>query len=191
MPEALADGLSERIELGAVVQRIVWQRGQVNVHTTDGRQFAAPSAIITVPLSVLHAADNPLVFEPKVPAIERTRTLLATGTVLRVALLFVEPFWEQRAKHVLKEGTLTDLSFVHATGRLIPVWWTAYPVRAPLLIGWAGGPKAAALSALKPVERALFFAGEAASGEGRNGTVNGAIATGYQAARRLIRAVHA
>jgi monoamine oxidase len=125
-------------------------------------------------------------------------------------------------------------------------------VRAPLLIGWAGGPKAAALSALnheelrdlsvriiagcfgmkpatlrrllvscwthdwqrdpfargsysysavggkdadktlaRPVGRTLFFAGEAASGEGRNGTVDGAIATGYQAARRVIRALHA
>lgn len=121
------------------------------------------------------------------------------------------------------------------------------PIREPCLVGWAGGPRAAAMAGLsddavvhralvslsrqlgisrprleralaggwtydwasdpyardaysyagvggamagqllaRPVEGTLFFAGEAASHEGRNGTVDGAIASGRHAAARLL-----
>ena len=36
--------------------------------------------------------------------------------------------------------------FVHGSGEPFRVWWTALPSRAPLLTGWTGGPRAAALS---------------------------------------------
>jgi monoamine oxidase len=237
IPQALAQDFGPRIELGATVERIVWQRGRVQVSCADGRSFEAGSAIITVPIAVLHATDG-IHFEPKVPAIERTRTLLATGKVLRIALLFDEPFWEP----------LPELSFLHVPQQPIPVWWTAYPVRVPLLVGWAGGPMAGSLAdhthdelralalrivaapfglkpatlgrkligcwshnwqrdpfargsysypavggknasrlLARPIERTLFLAGEAASEAGRNGTVDGAIATGIRAARQLLR----
>ena len=39
-----------------------------------------------------------------------------------------------------------------------------------------------------PVENTLFFAGEATDTSGHNGTVNGAIASGYRAAAEIIRA---
>jgi monoamine oxidase len=32
--------------------------------------------------------------------------------------------------------------FFHSPGAAIPSFWTARPARAPLLIAWAGGPKA-------------------------------------------------
>jgi monoamine oxidase len=38
----------------------------------------------------------------------------------------------------------------------------------------------------QPLEETLFFAGEATNGEGHNGTVHGAIATGYRAAREVL-----
>jgi monoamine oxidase len=50
-----------------------------------------------------------------------------------------------------------------------------------------GGSEAAKALA-RPVRGTLFFAGEAADAEGRNGTVHGAIATGYRAAAQLWRA---
>ena len=36
--------------------------------------------------------------------------------------------------------------FVHGGSEPFPVWWTALPPRAPMLTGWAGGPRAAALT---------------------------------------------
>jgi monoamine oxidase len=247
IPNALGERLGERVQLQAVVQRVVWKRGRVEVLTADGRRLTAARAIITVPLSILHAFDG-IAFEPLVPAIEQTRTLLATGTVLRIAVLFKEPFWEDRNQLLVGKRSLNDLGFMHATEQAIPVWWTAYPARVPLLVGWAGGPKASALrehthhelcdlgirivaeqfrmkpralrgqlvgwwshdwqrdafargsysySAVggkdaatllaRPVQRTLYFAGEAASSEGRNGTVDGAIASGRRAGKLAAR----
>jgi monoamine oxidase len=230
------------------VRRVVWQRGRVRVQDAQGRTYDARSAIVTVPLAILHASDG-IQFDPELPVLERTRTLLATGSVLRIALLFEDAFWEEHAVRLLGKRSIVDLSFVHATGQPIPVWWTAYPVRVPLLVGWAGGPEARALvsrthdelAALalhivgaafgvkpttlrrklvgcwshdwqrdpfargsysypavggkdasrwlaRPVERTVFLAGEASSEAGRNGTVDGAIASGIRAARQLLRA---
>jgi monoamine oxidase len=35
---------------------------------------------------------------------------------------------------------------VHGGGEAFPVWWTALPSRAPVITGWAGGPRAGLLS---------------------------------------------
>jgi len=49
----------------------------------------------------------------------------------------------------------------------------------------AGGARAERELAA-PLEETLFFAGEAANHEGHNGTVNGAMMTGYRAAREIL-----
>lgn len=41
----------------------------------------------------------------------------------------------------------------------------------------------------RPVEGTLFFAGEAAGAEGRNGTVEGALASGLRAAKQVASAL--
>jgi monoamine oxidase len=51
-----------------------------------------------------------------------------------------------------------------------------------------GGSKAAAQFA-RPIENTIWFAGEAADAEGRNGTVHGAIGSGRAAARSVARAL--
>ena len=53
---------------------------------------------------------------------------------MKIAFRFRERFWDDA------------INFVHAPGRAMPTWWTAAPLRSPVLTGWAGGPKAAALS---------------------------------------------
>jgi monoamine oxidase len=52
----------------------------------------------------------------------------------------------------------------------------------------AGGSDSPAKLA-RPLQRTLFFAGEASDAEGRTGTVHGAIATGRRAANQLLRAL--
>jgi monoamine oxidase len=104
--------------------------------------------IITVPLGVLQATDveSAIAFTPEVDDTRRAAGLLAMGTVVRVVLLVREPFWEARSVRRKSGGrSLAELSFLHSTDEDVPVWWTAAPVRAPLLVGWVGGPKATRL----------------------------------------------
>jgi monoamine oxidase len=151
----------------------------------------------------------------------------------------------------LGDERLDTLAFLHAdSGVAFPVWWTPYPLRAPLLVGWRGGPAALELSAMssdevvagaidslatllgvpnreirrhlvgafnhdwnsdpysrgaysyvgvggsdasgkfaRPVDATLFFAGEHADREGRNGTVHGAMASGTHAAASVSRRI--
>ena len=178
-------------------------------------------------------------------------TVLEMGNVTKVMLQMDEPFWIDRAfsKRVADERFDT-WSFLHGSDDVpFPVWWTTYPVRSPLLVGWRGGPGALALAGLsrdevvsagvasiasllrvskrtverhlvagythdwitdpfsrgtysfvrvggsgaskrlaKPILDTLFFAGEHADAEERNGTVHGAIASGYAAATATAKA---
>ena len=154
VPAALAAPLGESVRLSRTVQRIEWEPRQVAVHhrasSTDDRgapteSIVARAAVITVPLGVLQQTSGPaaIAFEPHVTGARRAAGQLAMGAVVRVALAFSEPFWDSRTVR-RKSGTrsLAQLSFLHSTDAEIPVWWTASPLRSPLLIGWAGGPKA-------------------------------------------------
>jgi monoamine oxidase len=66
------------------------------------------------------------------------------GAVVRVALEFDEMFWtEPRFSSRVANDWLETMAFLHVEKRVaFPVWWTPYPVRAPLLVGWRGGPSA-------------------------------------------------
>jgi monoamine oxidase len=70
------------------------------------------------------------------------------GAVVRVAIEFDEPFWtEPRFSSRAANDRLETMAFLHVQGRTaFPVWWTPYPVRAPLLVGWRGGPGARELA---------------------------------------------
>jgi hypothetical protein len=46
--------------------------------------------------------------------------------------------WDEEARVV----DFRDASFFHCPGAPLPTWWTQLPVRAPLLVGWTGGPNA-------------------------------------------------
>jgi monoamine oxidase len=234
-----------QIQLGAVVNEIHWSKGRVQVAfstaTGEARTVAAAQAIVTIPLGVLkapHDARGAIRFTPtltdKVFALEQ----LEMGVILRLVLWFDTLLWP-----------LPELGFLHDTTGLLPIWWTRAPVLAPVLTGWVGGPRAAALAQdkpdrilqralhslanalglepekvrshlremyyhdwigdpfsrgaysyvavgglgaedrlAKPVEGTLFFAGEATVSDGHLGTVHGAIASGYRAAREAIAA---
>jgi monoamine oxidase len=55
-------------------------------------------------------------------------------------------------------------------------------------VGVGGGDAPKQLS--RPVQSTLFFAGEAADAEGRNGTVHGAIGSGERAADEVLKTLH-
>lgn len=146
---SLADALGSnvRLRLRSIVGTVRWKRGSVEVAgTTLGKPFRATAnrAIVTLPLGVLQlppGAPGAVRFTPplkeKAPALKR----LASGPVLKVALQFRTAFWEE-----LDQARYRHISFFHTPRAVFPTFWTALPARAPLLIAWAGGPKAARLT---------------------------------------------
>jgi monoamine oxidase len=214
-----------KLRLNTPVREIHWRRGAVEVDGVRARR-----AIITLPLGVLQAGAVRFV-----PDIEKSAALsnLASGPVIRVAMRFRSPFWQERVPGV---------AFFHNPAAPFPTFWTPLPMHAPLLTAWAGGPKAASLSGLprqqllqsalasvrsvfgrvppveaalvqdwladrysrggysyvlvggqgaremlrRPLERTLFFAGEATDAD-EAGTVAGALRSGLRAAREVLR----
>ncbi len=141
------DPESATVHLSTVVAEVRWRRGAATViaHSRLGQPldaFHARCAVVTLPLGVLQAPPGELGsvrFEPGLPQQHDAAAQLEMGQALRVVLRFRERFWEH-------DRRLARLSFLHAPGAPLPTWWTAYPVQAPLLTGWAGGPAAARLS---------------------------------------------
>jgi monoamine oxidase len=118
----------------------------------SGRQLGAPfavrgrQAILTLPLGVLQQPPRAPGAVRFLPALELKRAALgalASGPVIKLLLRFASSFWEE-----LHQGRYRDASFFHATdARGIRTFWTPAPARAPLLVAWAGGPRALRLAA--------------------------------------------
>lgn len=120
---------------GTVVHRILWDEARVRVLARDGSEYGARAAVITVPLPALQ--DESIAIEPEIPAIRKAARQLVMGHVARVNVVVRERFWERRAD---------ELSFVHTPKRPFNVWWTLYPLLAPVIVGWSGGPPALELT---------------------------------------------
>jgi monoamine oxidase len=145
--EWLAEPLAGRIRLGAVVTGVRWAPGNVvvDVRQSDGREglaIEARAAVVAVPLGVLkaNAGDTGFIrFVPELRAKRRALAALAVGSALRVVFRLRERFWS---------SDYDTLSFLHSADNDFPTWWTAYPMREPLMVGWCGGPNARRLSLL-------------------------------------------
>ncbi len=252
LTEWLARGLADAVRLGSPVSSIRWRRGHVEVgcgRDAAKERFAARAAIVTVPLGVLQAppgAPGALAIDPDPPPLRRALRGLVMGDAVRVAIEFRESPWPEDVA-----AQLARVTFLRTPSGPFPTWWTAYPLRFPLLVAWAGGPAAEALAGrgpaeigelavtslaaslglprrrlasrvvatwthdwrtdpyargaysyvrvggvgssrrlARPVAGTLFFAGEATDEE-RLGTVEGAIASGFRAARQVERAMGA
>jgi monoamine oxidase len=157
----LARDVYDAIDLNTVVTKIKWERGNVVVSClrseSELRTVTGRSVIVTLPVGVLQAAPpapGAVLFEPEIPAVTDAVSRLVMGSVLRTVFAFSERFWEMGLRNAPHRGGsgLMSLSFLHSPGANFPVWWTQFPVRAPILVGWVGGPPAAALCALPDAE---------------------------------------
>jgi monoamine oxidase len=150
MVDFLRGGLDpERVDVrtGTVAQVLRWKRGSVVLEATSttGAElapFPARAAVVAIPHGVLKAKQ--IRFDPPLPDKEKAAERLETGQVFKIVLRFRESFWEKGGRRP---------NFVHAPGVEVPVWWTSLPARAPLLTGWAGGPRAEWLLELDEGER--------------------------------------
>jgi monoamine oxidase len=140
-------GSSVEMQLSTVARGIQWQRGKVEVEgVRNSGPFSATArcAIITLPLGVLQLppdAPGAVRFTPALDAKARALRGLAPSPVIKVIMRFRTAFWEE-----LDGGRYADAAFLRSLDAPFPSFWTALPVRTPLLVAWAGGPRAERLS---------------------------------------------
>lgn len=150
----------ESLRLNTVVTEVRWRRGGVEVEAVTGTgaeldRFEARCAVVTLPLGVLQApagARGAVRFEPELPERGEAAGLLGMGSAVRVVLRFRDEFWEEVAEGV---------KFVHGDAAL-PTWWFPHPLRVPVVVGWAGGPRARRLAGVEGEELAALAAGSLA-----------------------------
>jgi monoamine oxidase len=151
-----------RLQLQTVVQAIQWGPSSVEVDGEFlGKPFHAKArrAIVTLPLGVLQAPADATGGVRFTPALKDKHTALAglaSGPVLKVVLRYRSAFWEE-----LEGGKYHDAGFFQAPDLTFPTFWTARPVRAPLLAAWMGGPRAARLGQ-RPVAQIVREASDSA-----------------------------
>ncbi|HEX6599304.1 MAG TPA: NAD(P)/FAD-dependent oxidoreductase [Gemmatimonadaceae bacterium] len=147
--EWLAAPLRSAIRCGRVVERVEWDKGRVRVRAATagaGETYDARAVIVTVPVSLLHddaTGPGAITFAPEIAAVRAAASSVAMGQVRRIALLLDRPLIELLDGR--RRAQLAHLTFMHARGVDVPVWWTSFPLRTSTLIGWAGGPAAIAL----------------------------------------------
>lgn len=153
-----------QIHLRTVVREVCWREGSVTItaispHGGRPLRFRARRLVVTLPIGVLRARSRDVGAVRFRPALHEKRRALARlrmGPALRVSLRFRERFWEQLPR--ASSRSLADVSFIHSADPFFPTWWTQLPVRAPLWVGWSGGPAAMRLARLDEhalIERAL------------------------------------
>jgi monoamine oxidase len=84
-------------------------------------------------------------FVPDLPVSKQAAVKkMSMGNVIKINLRFRERFWES-AKLWDKDAdrvSFRNAGFFHYPDAPLPTWWTQLPIRAPLLVGWTGGPRA-------------------------------------------------
>ncbi|HJQ33103.1 MAG TPA: NAD(P)/FAD-dependent oxidoreductase [Pyrinomonadaceae bacterium] len=150
--EALRDEVLRRggeIQLGAPVTEVRWRPGGAELSSRGpegaGAVYAAARVVVTLPLGLLQEQDGEgaVRFTPELPDKREAARRLEVGHVARVTLRFRERFWEGLKLSAGDERrSLSDMAFLHSPEAAVPTWWTALPVRAPVLVGWAGGTAA-------------------------------------------------
>jgi monoamine oxidase len=152
---AMVDGLDRRrvtLTLGTVARAVRWEPGRVRVEARDAGGDAvhleARRLVVTLPVGVLKAGPGEpgaVRFDPDLPEKREALGRLEMGPVVKAVLLFGDAFWEEQDAGLatLAAGeSLRDASLLHSRDEWFPTWWTALPMRAPLLTAWSGGPAA-------------------------------------------------
>ena len=136
------------VQLQTVVREVKWARGNVDVTAESfGRTLHvhAARAVIALPLGVLQLPSyepDAVKFSPALDSKRNALQRLVSGPVVKIVLKFHSAFWEK-----LHDEAHRDVAFFHSAESLFPTIWTSLPLRAPVLNAWAGGPRAARLTA--------------------------------------------
>jgi len=111
-------------------------------HFSKNFELESDAVVVTVPVSLLRPGNpTSITFDPDLPAskLEAVRGT-ALGPVIRVVLVFQQPFWEDLKG--IGGRSLAKLRFLFSHDPYFPTWWTQHPVESPVLVAWSSGPRA-------------------------------------------------
>jgi monoamine oxidase len=138
VPQALLNDCKPELltlQLNAEVSEIRWSCGSVRCQLSEGSIIEAAQAIVTLPLPLL---QNEVVrFEPRLEEKSACLAQLAMGHTQRLVMVCSSLFWESIS---LDGKSLEQLNFIDDDDGPFRTWWTLYPIRAPILVGWNSGP---------------------------------------------------
>ncbi|EOR94667.1 putative amine oxidase (flavin-containing) [Arcticibacter svalbardensis MN12-7] len=126
--------------LHKVVTHIRWNKGFVEVLTSNRECYTANKLIITIPPGVLRIKDGragSVLFNPPLPLRSNAVKLMGFGEVIKIVIRFKSAFWTSMVS--------PDTCFLFSD-KTIPTWWLHEPYTVPVLNGWIAGPKAEALN---------------------------------------------
>jgi len=118
------------LRLNTEVRAVRWRKGHVEVETTRG-QFTGAGVVVTAPIGVL--AAEAIRFDPQPPALRLACDALEMGDAVKVGLRFRERVWEREDNR--------NMSFLFTQDDVVPTWFVGFPMRTPIITGWAAGPK--------------------------------------------------
>jgi len=156
IPQTLQAGIPPdrgQVDLETIVTEVHWTPGAVAVEARGSLgaaqgPFSARRLVVALPLGVLQALPNEtgaVRFTPPLAGKEDALRGLEMGHVVKLVFAFQERFWEQAFPE--------ELGFLVASDEPFRTWWTGYPVVAPVLVAWSGGPAADALAGLNTEQR--------------------------------------
>jgi monoamine oxidase len=156
IPRTLFARLTSRggqIALQTEVTDVAWTNGRVRVNARDtssvqreARVFTAQRLVVALPLGVLQS--DAVRFTPALPDKDAALAGLVMGHVVKIAFNFRERFW---TKHLPAEQ---ELGFLAPMDEPVRGWWSDYPLIAPILVAWTGGPAADAFAGMSLDQRA-------------------------------------
>jgi monoamine oxidase len=139
-----------QVELNQIVKAVEWQPGKVLVATSHN-SYEADAVIITTSLGCLQKGK--IRFIPEIPQISNYFNDIGFGHVIKLALEFNHPSWENK---------IPDLGFLFAEQGL--TFWTQLEQRVPVIIGWIGNDYTAIYDKLSDeqiIEKCLDVLGKA------------------------------
>lgn len=135
------------VRLNSAVTRVRWSRAGATVEITGGERVDARCVLVTLPLGVLKAKAGErgaVRFEPRLARKETVLAKVESGHARRVVLRMRADIWERGPiPETLRARRGRAFGFVHSEEDAFPVWWAGAP--KPVLVGWTGGPAAAAM----------------------------------------------
>ncbi len=151
--DTFAEGV--HLRLRTAVTQCAWDGEEARVDAVsawgEAVRIRASAVVVTVPAGVLRAppgAPGAIAFVPSLPAPTQDAIAhLAMGPVVKLGLRFRRAFWE-----TVDDGRYAEASFLSAGSGPFPTFWTLRPLRAPMLVAWAGGPHANALTGLEEAQ---------------------------------------
>jgi monoamine oxidase len=148
-----SDAAYLKLYLNSVVKILRWAPHRVTLELVSAQgerlpAISAARAIVTIPLGVLKApASEPgsVAFDPILPRLQEALAGVRMGHVARVVLRLRDYFWDRDPP---SSFNYPQLSFLLSDHKVMPTWWTNYPLLVPIVNGWVGGPAAMPLVAL-------------------------------------------